>query len=256
MARTFGGTNGTYGRGLLGITATLPVTMACWFRAQNVTTLYNMMAVGVAGASDQGRLILQAAGNVALDPVRAFTTNSTGTTNGIAVSTAGYTANTWFHACGVYTSTTSRAAFCNGTSKGTNTTNVALNTLTAAVLGSSESTTNTFLGGFLGDLADAAVWNVDLTDAQVALLATGVSPIRVRPDALIGYWRVLGGETNITDWWQQGDLAVTGSVPDAQHPNGLYYPSGITTMNYPPATPPAALILPAFWGRQLPHTRM
>jgi len=36
-----------------------------------------------------------------------------------------------------------------------------------------------------GDLAEAAIWNIALSDADVARLATGESPLSVRPDALV-----------------------------------------------------------------------
>ena len=38
-----------------------------------------------------------------------------------------------------------------------------------------------------GSLAEAAIWNAALSDAEVAALATGVSPLLVRPGSLVFY---------------------------------------------------------------------
>ena len=45
---------------------------------------------------------------------------------------------------------------------------------------------------FPGYLADVALWNIDLSDSDVAALAKGVSPLHIRPDYLIAYWPLAG----------------------------------------------------------------
>lgn len=39
-----------------------------------------------------------------------------------------------------------------------------------------------------GDISEVGYWNVALTDADVAVLAKGVSPLLVRPEGLVAYW--------------------------------------------------------------------
>jgi len=39
-----------------------------------------------------------------------------------------------------------------------------------------------------GSIAEAAMWNVALSDGEVAELATGIRPMRVRPQNIVSYW--------------------------------------------------------------------
>ena len=44
-----------------------------------------------------------------------------------------------------------------------------------------------------GDVAEYAIWNVELTAGEHASLGVGVSPLLVRPGALVNYWTLLSG---------------------------------------------------------------
>jgi hypothetical protein len=110
--------------------------------------------------------------------------------NSDAKTTAGYSANTWHHACGVEYSSNSRAAFLDGGNKGTN-----------AVLSTPAGLDTTSIGvalraggpiGYLdGMVAEVAIWSAALTDAEVAILALGYLPLAVRPQSLVAYWRLI-----------------------------------------------------------------
>ena len=100
----------------------LPVTMACWFNPDDVATNYAIMAL-TENAASFDRLSLLCRGDVAGDPVQADARNRAGT-NALAATSTSILATTWQHAAGVFTSTTSRAAYLNGGGKGTNTTSV------------------------------------------------------------------------------------------------------------------------------------
>ena len=70
-----------------------------------------------------------------------------------------------------------------------------------------------------GDLAEAAVWNVALTDAEVAALARGIHPFLIRPDALVAYWPILGRyspEINLKS--NSATMAIQGTLSQAAHP--------------------------------------
>jgi hypothetical protein len=163
----------------------VPITMACWFNIPNVTTSNALMCVN--NLSDQSKCVLYARGDVAGDPVRVQTADSTGLAFQ-ADTTTGFSASTWSHACGVFTSTTSRTAYLNGGSSATNTTSRTVTTLTQLNIGAQAIATfpsgTTFTGG---DIAEVGVWNVALTDAEVASLAKGFTCDQIRPQSLVFY---------------------------------------------------------------------
>ena len=71
---------------------------------------------------------------------------------------------------------------------------------------------------FTGNLAEIAMWSVTLTDAEIAALATGVRPNRVRPAAVVGYWPLWGVSSPEPDVSGNGyTLTLVGSPPQANH---------------------------------------
>ena len=79
--------------------------------------------------------------------------------------------------------------------------------------------------GFDGRIAEVALWNVALSDAEIAALATGANPLRVHPNNLAAYyplWGVgAGGEPDLSGNGQT--LTEVGTVGVADHaPVGPY----------------------------------
>lgn len=204
-----------------------PISIACWFNPANITGSYNAITLGVAGASDQGRLQLNLMGSIAGDYVAAVTRNSTGGTTLTANTTTGYSANTWQHACAVFASAASRAAYLNGGSKGTETTFQGIGTLTLGMFGGAVTTTAVRSNNYVGALAEIAMWNVALTDDEVATLASGASPSTVQPGSLRGYWPLFDSDGDV-DYWNQNNATVVSSVTSSQHPANVYHPMGIS----------------------------
>jgi hypothetical protein len=93
--------------------------------------------------------------------------------------------DTWTHAAAVVSSTTSRSVLLNGANKVTTTS--AINpTPNNISMGSLEATGA--YGPFLsGQIADVGIWNVALTDAEIASLAKGMACDKVRPQSLVFY---------------------------------------------------------------------
>lgn len=195
-----------------GATAT-PLTLSCWFQSANTTSNYLLCGVIENSGGGTNEFSLWASGGVAGDPVQAI---SRTTSSAAASSSTGFSANTWHHACGVFTSATSRAAFIDGGSKGTNTTSRTPGSLARYIIGSRNDAT----GQLNGLAAEFAIWSVALTDAEVAALGRGISPLLVRPASLLEYWplsnsRLINVKSGI-------ELSATGATGGIDHPRIIY----------------------------------
>ncbi len=164
-----------------GILKVYPMTMAAWFYP--VTTgAQDILTISDLSVADAGfRFKLQSGPG----PVQAEVREGGGTPN--ANSTANWVQNEWNHGCGVFTSSTLRAAYLNGGSKGTNTSS---RTPDASVLDTTSIGTylsTSAFGLFDGRLAEVCLWNVALVDAEVSEVYKN-GPLGVRRDRLVGYW--------------------------------------------------------------------
>jgi hypothetical protein len=160
-----------------------PLTMCCWFNSTSI--LVNQGLLAIQRASDSDYFGLAASGNVAGDPVVAYI-NGASAGNVTLSTTTGYSANTWHHACAVFTSATSRAVFLDGGGKTTNTTSRTPTGLTKLNIGVYQAGGSAF-DAIAGSIAEIGIWNDALTDAEVASLAKGVSPALIRPQSLVRY---------------------------------------------------------------------
>lgn len=218
-----------------------PFTMACWARpdAENVAAAALSIGDKDVGAHFWDILFV---GNVAGDPIR-FRALAGGTAGSAEATGIDFAANTWYHVCGVETSATDRAVFVDGGNKGTNATNRSPANADNITIGADGN--STFSSPFSGDVAEAAVWNVALTDAEVAVLGKGVPAFMVRPSALVFYAPLIRGAIDI----RAGNaLTVTTPVP-SPHPR-VFYPPLPRIMEYTPAAAPASLG-PLFDARRL-----
>lgn len=150
--------------------------------------------------------------------VQASTGSNTASSQ--AVTSTSHPTSTWFHAAAVFdiTTGTDRAAFLNGGGKGTNTTNRVPAGIDRTSIGLID---NTFAsvpwgGAGTGYIALPAIWNTNLTDAEIALLAAGIPPWRVRPESLVACWPMLDSANvgNEPNWWP-GSYAMVeqGTLP-------------------------------------------
>jgi hypothetical protein len=85
----------------------------------------------------------------------------------------------------VFSSTVSRAAYCNLTT-GTDTVLVPTPTVGETYLGARVTNSGTFRS-YSGCISDVAIWNVALTDAEMAAMAGGISPRLIRPRNIVFY---------------------------------------------------------------------
>jgi len=196
-----------------------PLTLAIWFRATNTTT--NGALLQIANTANTNRFLLYAGGATAGDPVVGTINTTTFET------TTSFSSSVWQHACATFTSSTSRAVYLNGSGKQTNTSNVTPAGITTTEIG---ARTNSGTPGlyFNGQVAMAAIWNIALSDEEVAALCpidpittaiTPVSPLlHSRAGNLVRYWPLLG---DLRDLLGGIPLTPHNSPPLADHPTPL-----------------------------------
>ncbi len=182
MAYSFNGSTQYFSTLTGDLFADLPITMACWFITSNITTNQGLLNICDNATGGQG-IRLNAQGAVAGDPIRIL---AVGSATAAVDTTTGFSANTWTHACGVFSSSTSRTVYINGGSSATNTTSSTAtgeNRLFQAVTRAASA----FSNYFSGSLAEVGVWNAALTADEVLSLARGMSPSLIRPQSLTIY---------------------------------------------------------------------
>jgi len=184
MARSFVSASFQYLENAAGAVATYPITMACWFNPTTTAQIQCMLSLGHSLTTDRHSIQGDGASHVAAqtaDPTTTRTATSTGT----------FAAGAWAHAAGVFASATSRTAYRDGGNSGTNTGNTtpANANRTNAGCRFSLASRGQFWNGLI---AEAAIWNIALTAAEVAELAKGFSPMLIQPQNLVSYWPLLG----------------------------------------------------------------
>jgi hypothetical protein len=164
---------------------TFPCTLACWFKITTTTTA-NVL-VSLQETNGQSRLQLGVNGTTTPKrAVQAAVINSSGTVGIVGVNETTYLANTWYHSCGVFSSASVVNAYLDG--------NIGILTGSSAItptginqvlIGARFATS---LGQFHdGVIAEVGIWNAALTAAEIASLAKGMTPDKIRPQNLVFY---------------------------------------------------------------------
>lgn len=184
---------------------TAPLTMAGWFNifqinlgqfifiiSQSSSNIDNCFGMIVNSANNLRGIIRQAGANTTFD------------------TTATISQNTWFHACVVFESSTSRTLYLNGGNSVTNTTSrtpVAAN-LTIITTGFGSETMR-------GRAADCAVWNTALTAAEVESLSKGFSASLIQPGNLVYYTPLI---RNLSEIAGGATITNNGTATVYEHP--------------------------------------
>lgn len=148
-----------------------PITIAAWFN-QPASSDGNIFGI-LEPVNGHGFYIYTATDG----KLYGYIKDSSGTT--VWGTTANYSGNTWNHACAVFTNTTARTIYLNGGSSATNTVNRTGATATRFQIGSTASSVNL--------VGECGAWNTDLTAAEIASLAKGMTCDKVRPQNLVFY---------------------------------------------------------------------
>lgn len=214
MPRDFNGSSDT--AFTVGSVSAYPVSVSIWFRPDAVA---EMGLISLTDADVAGHYLLLKLDTSINDRVAMEASDGSGSV--LTNTTSDFSASSWQHAAAVFTSATDRAVYYQGGNKGTSATSRSPSGESHTTTGylRTNSTSTIF---FNGHLAHSAVWNVALSDGEIAALANGWSPLSVQPQSLWAYWPLDGwihpGETR--DYSGNGrNLTITSSghsVPEHQ----------------------------------------
>lgn len=220
MARDFSasGTLGSAGAPLTG----MPCTIAMWL--QPVGTANSSTLAGISDNTNNNRLYIQRGTAANPSAARASEVGSGSSVGAITPDTP-VNDNTWGHWAATFTNINLRSIFFNGADKSSNGSGTgALATLTnfyLAATGAGVAGAQRFIAAEIG------VWNVVLSDSDIALLGSSkYAPSKVQPANLVAYWPLFGDASPEPDGHGTHDMTLTGSVPQAAHPPGIVYPEG------------------------------
>jgi hypothetical protein len=228
MARLFNDASTQYLKLDTPVLTAAPLTLACWFNSDDATILQTLVCISPVD-SDNDVFRLDARGDLDGDVLHAFT-GSASPTGAFALTSAGYTTNTWHHACGVFAAANDRTVYLDGGNSGNNTTSVTPNAASLKGTAIGVLYRQNILGYMSGLLAEVGIWNVGLTAAEVASLAKGFSPLLVRPQSLITYVPILGNlspEQNLKN--ASANFTLNGTPSKAAHPRVLMATAGVAS---------------------------
>lgn len=170
------------------------------------------------GSSTNGTERLQVFFGTGPKSAAATAVNTAGTA-GQASGSFDYPIQTdWAHFTGVFSSSTLRVVYTNGVPCATNTTSITADGLDTVAIGARKNA-GVYGAPMYGRLAECAVWNVALTDAEILSLSLGASPMLIRPASLVFYSPLTGRETS-TEWNLCGPAVSLTNAPtsSAVHP--------------------------------------
>ena len=184
-----------------------PLTLACW-ALKDLTS--NRGLVYLANSTDAANNyigILTTDTNLVGINVTSSTASSFGGGTGTPAT------GTWFHAAGVFTSSTSRRAYADGVAGSNTTTNVTPTGIDRIGIGARvRSTIDQYHDGLI---AEVGIWNAALNAAEIASLANGVTCDRVRPQSLVFYAPLI---RNLQDVMESRTITNTNTATVANHP--------------------------------------
>lgn len=193
------------------VASTLPITLACWFYSTSSTV--NQGLINICNSTGNAGFRLQAQGAITGKPLRA-TMLTAAATSGIASTAIAYPTNAWTHACGVFTSTTSRTVYLNGGNAVTDTTSIAQPATDRAFIGITLAQ-SAFVNYMAGQIAEVAIWNAALSAADVLMLSGAAAATLVRPDKLLFYAPLM---RDLIDFKAPRTFTNNGTATVSSHP--------------------------------------
>jgi hypothetical protein len=194
-----------------------PLTISCWIRP-TAAGLWTVAALTSPGNVQPWFRIANS------DVSGAEAQQYDGTANGFAFATPAPGPNAWSHIAGCFVSNAGRRAYANGHRSADDATAV-----TAVTGPSLYVSAVSGLAPFVGDLAELAIYNTILSDADIAKLAAGQNPTSVSPSSLIAYYPMYGDNAPEPDLMGGAGLPVVNALKGTTHPSisGVVNPQSI-----------------------------
>lgn len=183
-----------------------PFTFFAQFNSNSITAAQVLM--NVHDATGINTFKIRAAGDVAIDPLRAVTGDGT---DEALTTTTGYTAGSWFRAYYSAASSATKEARLN---------NAGL--ASGAAARNPTGMVETFIGAsvtaslpaqfFSGSISDAAFWNTALSATDRDRLESGISPFFVARDNLVSYLPLIDNALDVISgivWTEQASPTYT-----------------------------------------------
>jgi hypothetical protein len=218
-----------------------PFAVSARIRPTGSGTNRTVFCLGKTGTTERHLLYLGTG-----DGLLAFSGN--GGTFGQATDGGALTAGTWYQVGGQYSTSSSRQAVVNGSLSSSETTSVAISAFDRVYLGAYYN--NGLQANFYGnqDMAEVGVWSAALLQDEWTALGQGVSPLFVRPSALVAYWPLLARSSAEEDWAGSYALTNTNAATASDHPSRVLFVPQRRPIWTPDAAPPASF--QAAWVRR------
>jgi hypothetical protein len=205
--------------------ASIPCTFSAWYRP-TTTVDGHVLAICSTAQSTTNYLALQPWSDGYVYATQRYADSSATAKSGVTLSNG-----VWYHLAGVFTSTTSRTVFVDGSGV-TNTTSKTdpSSVLSVTLIGSVYwDSTNDYRYFANGQIAEVAVWSVALAASEIAALAKAHSPLKIRPASLVAYYPLGGffGASDADRWKSRRDLSPQASPSWATHPRVIQYGAAI-----------------------------
>lgn len=210
-----------------------PFTISAWFRTDDVAIFETVVSLADKDVSNRYWTIELEGPDP--DSRVAFVFRDAGGEQKV-LTTTDYLVNTWHHAFAVEVSSTNHRILLDGAGLGisvVDTTPTGIDRISIGRKG--DSTPSSY---FSGRIAEVAMWNVALSDAQALELAGGVPVLRMRPDALVEYWPCFGVGAPEPDYIGSNNLTVTGAVQADHAPVALPFAWDLGWDGEPPLAAP------------------
>lgn len=223
MARNFTSANLEYFEGGSPSWAAIPVSMHCWVKPVDADS-----SMQVLGCYNTGQGVHQTTLGVN-SQFNAFSANFRHGQFGVTTITSANDAVTfgsWNGVGGKISAAGAMELFVNGASEGTGTNT---NTFTRDIISigrHGDSSPSAYLDG---DEGESAIWNIDLTAAEFAMLGLGYSPLFIRPANLVFYSPQVNGSGDAIDRIGGVSLTENNTIPAADHPRVIMPSSQIIT---------------------------
>lgn len=221
MARSFNGSSDTL-KNSTAILTDYPFTYACWFNVDNLTHDGSLISISDT-AGNVNFMALLVEGAQSGDPLTLFVRTADVPKKASSVAP---TAGTWHHAIGIGASSTDFRVYLDNADEGSNSTDIGFPAgPDVTTMGHTEVSIDA--NHFAGDMAEAAIWNIDIGVPARAVLAAGFAPSLVRPEALVAYWPLIGRYAPEIDRVGGANMTVSGAAA-ADHTR-MIYPHGFQT---------------------------